>query len=166
VLNKLIEKEFEVPNAIKASGNYHFYFNHHTIDSLQKNLEDIISFSIKELEKDTAVYMAFSTRNFLNTPMPSEMKERFLNGMNPKYSGDMVVVLKSGYFFGARSGTTHGSWYPNDAHIPMVFMGWGVKHGKTNKKTYMSDIAPTLSALLHIQPPSGSIGQAVVEITD
>jgi predicted AlkP superfamily pyrophosphatase or phosphodiesterase len=166
ILNKLIEKEFKVPNAIKASGNLHFYFNYDTIDSLQKNLNDIIAFTIKEVEKDTAVFMAFATKDLQQTAMPAEMKERFINGVNPKLKGDMIVVLKSGYFFGARSGTTHGAWYPYDAHIPMVFMGWGVPHGKTNKKTYMYDIAPTIAALLHIQAPSGSIGIPVTEITD
>jgi arylsulfatase A-like enzyme len=86
--------------------------------------------------------------------------------MNQKLGGDIILVLKPGYFFGARTGTTHGSWYPYDAHIPMAFMGWGIKPGKTGRTTYMTDIAPTISTLLHIQQPSGSIGQPVFEITN
>ena len=30
----------------------------------------------------------------------------------------------------------------------------------------MSDITPTIAALLHIQMPSGSVGQPVSEVTD
>ena len=45
-------------------------------------------------------------------------------------------------------------------------MGWKVKPGKTNKTYYMTDIAPTLAALLHIQMPSGSIGNPITEITN
>lgn len=164
-LNKAIEAKFKVPDAIMASGNYHLYFNLKKIDSLGQNTDDIFKFSIKELGKDSAVWMAFETAKLHEVIMPAEIKERFINGMNPKYSGDIIVVLKSGYFFGARTGTTHGSWYPYDAHIPMVFMGWGIKQGSTAKPTYMTDFAPTLSALLHIQTPSGSIGKPVTEIT-
>jgi predicted AlkP superfamily pyrophosphatase or phosphodiesterase len=165
-LNKLIEEKFKASNAILASGNYHLYLDHRKIDSMGLNKDEIIDFTINELEKDSAVLMAISTKNLQQANIPAEMKERFVHGMNPKYKGDIVLILRSGYFFGSRTGTTHGSWYPYDAHIPMVFMGWGVKHGKTNRKTYMTDFAPTIAALLNIQAPSGSIGEPVVEITD
>ncbi len=165
-LNKLIETKFSVPNAVLASANSHLYFNYKAIDSANKSLDEILKYSITELEKDTAVMMAFETRNLNNTTMPAEMKNRYANGFNKKLSGDLVVVLKPGFFVGSRAGTTHGSWYPYDAHIPMLFMGWGVKHGHTTRQTYMTDIAPTITSLLHIQMPSGSIGTPVFEITD
>ncbi|HXL55814.1 MAG TPA: hypothetical protein VN958_06140, partial [Chitinophagaceae bacterium] len=68
------------------------------------------------------------------------------------------------YIEGGEAGTTHGLWNPYDSHIPLLFYGWGVKHGKTNKETYMTDIAPTLSALLHIQMPSGCVGKVIEEV--
>jgi len=46
----------------------------------------------------------------------------------------------------------------------MIFYGWGIKKGKTNKETYMTDIAPTIAALLHIQMPSGTVGNVVEEV--
>jgi hypothetical protein len=57
------------------------------------------------------------------------------------------------------TGTTHGLWNPYDAHIPLLWYGWGIKKGKTNRETYMTDIAPTIAALLHIQMPGGCIGK-------
>ena len=56
-----------------------------------------------------------------------------------------------------------GTMNPADTHIPMVFMGWGIKQGKTNTSYNMTDIAPTISGLLHIQEPNGNIGKAVNE---
>lgn len=165
-LNKSIDEKFKVPNTIRTSSNYQLFFNYEKLDSAGIKLDDIIQYAIKELEKDTAIWMAFDTKKLQTANMPEEIKKRFTNGMNPKFSGDIGFVLKSGYFFGGKTGTTHGSWYPYDAHIPMVFMGWGVKHGSTARPTYMTDFAPTLSALLHIQMPSGNIGQPVTEITD
>jgi phosphopentomutase len=61
------------------------------------------------------------------------------------------------------TGTTHGAWNPYDAHIPVLFYGWGVKTGKTHRQVYMTDIAPTIAAILKIQMPSGCIGRVVEE---
>ncbi len=66
----------------------------------------------------------------------------------------------------ANGGTSHGLWNPYDAHIPLLWYGWGIKAGKTNRELYMTDIAPTLAALLHIQMPNGSVGNVIKEIID
>jgi hypothetical protein len=42
-------------------------------------------------------------------------------------------------------------------------MGWGIRPGKTNVATGMTDIAATIAALLRIQMPNGCIGQPIVE---
>ena len=42
-----------------------------------------------------------------------------------------------------------------DAHIPLLWYGWGIRQGKLNREVTMTDIAPTVAALLHIQMPSG-----------
>ena len=86
------------------------------------------------------------------------------NGYNPNRSGDIQVIMKPGYIEGSATGTTHGAWYPYDAHIPLLWYGWGIKHGKTNKETYMTDIAATLAGLLHIQMPSGSVGKVIEDV--
>jgi hypothetical protein len=55
-------------------------------------------------------------------------------------------------------------WNPM-MHIFHCFgMDGGIKAGKTNRETYMTDIAPTLAALLHIQMPGGSIGKVISEV--
>ena len=74
-------------------------------------------------------------------------------------------MLNPGLFQGSsKTGTTHGTWNPYDTHIPLVFMGWGIRQGSTNRLTTMSDIAPTLAALLHIQEPNGNIGLPIEEV--
>ena len=88
------------------------------------------------------------------------------NGYYPNRSGDIQIVLKPGYieaYGSGKSGTTHGLWNPYDAHIPCLFYGWGIKQGHTNRETYMTDIAATITALLHVQMPSGCVGKVVEE---
>ena len=96
-------------------------------------------------------------------PMPARVREMVNNGYYYNRSGDIQIILKSGYFDGWGKGTSHGMLYNYDTHIPMLFYGWGIKPGKTNRETYMTDFAPTISALLKIQMPSGSIGKVVTE---
>lgn len=60
-------------------------------------------------------------------------------------------------------GTTHCMWNPYDAYIPFVLMGWHVNHGKTVEPTHITDIAPTICAMLHIQMPGSCIGDAIME---
>jgi hypothetical protein len=88
----------------------------------------------------------------------------FVKGFNEKLAGDVQVVYKSGYFFGGATGTTHGSMYPYDSHIPLLWMGWGIKQGETHREVYMTDIASTLAALLKIQMPSGNVGKVIPEV--
>jgi len=97
--------------------------------------------------------------------LPGKIKEMIENGFFPARGGDIQIILKSNHMESFSStGTTHGMWYPYDAHIPLLWYGWGIKAGKTNRETYMTDIAPTLAALLHIQMPGGAVGKVISEV--
>jgi arylsulfatase A-like enzyme len=78
-------------------------------------------------------------------------------------SSDLIILQEPYYMFDA-AGTTHGTPYDYDNHIPVIFFGPGVKPGGYYEKIAMNDIAPTLSAVLGIETPSGSIGRVLTEI--
>ncbi|MFZ9660924.1 MAG: alkaline phosphatase family protein, partial [Chitinophagaceae bacterium] len=159
-----IGKGLGIENLISNVSNNQIYINLKAIDSAKLDARKIKSEIIKVLHQFPEVYFAFDNSDLSSVALPFEVKEKFIKGYHPKLSGDIQVILKSNYFSGAKTGTTHGSWYPYDSHIPCVFMGWGVKPGKLFRETYMSDIAPTISALLKIQMPSGSIGKPIFEM--
>jgi hypothetical protein len=163
-VDKALGERFGVKGLIVDADNYQMYLNHRLIDSLKLDGEAVRRTLIDELNRDPNVLTAFDNRNIAAANLPSPVRERFLQGYNAKRGGDVQFVLKPQVFAGQKTGTTHGSWYPYDAHIPLVWMGWGIKQGRTNRETYMTDIAPTLSALLRIQMPSGSIGHAIPEL--
>ena len=96
-----------------------------------------------------------------NATLPEPIKKAITNGYNARRSGDIYYILKSNDFEGDKTGTGHGAWFSYDAHIPCVFMGWNVRPGNTNKTHYMTDIAATLAAMLHIQMPSGCIAKFI-----
>ncbi len=77
----------------------------------------------------------------------------FQHSYAPDRSGDLMLRLKK-YCLARTSafGTSHGSPYEYDAHIPLIFMGSGIKSGTVKQQVRSIDIAPTLAALIHISP--------------
>lgn len=83
-------------------------------------------------------------------------------GWSPVRSGDVVVLTLPGYIGGTkRSGTTHGSAFAYDTHVPFVLFGNGVTAGQTFERTYIRDIAPTVAAMVEVTMPNGSTGRVV-----
>ncbi|WP_310589870.1 alkaline phosphatase PafA [Dyadobacter sp. CY343] len=96
-------------------------------------------------------------------PLNTYQLELYKNNVNAKRSGDIQILALPGWFYGTFTGTSHGTPYNYDTQVPFVLFGWGVNKGETLKRTYVSDIAPTIAALLHILPGSGNVGNAVEE---
>ncbi len=164
-LNVELEKEFKQPNIALSFSNYQVTFKNTLIEAKQLDFDKIKDFSIKFLNKQDGVAYAIDMEKAATAPIPDVIKTRVINGYNRERSGAIQILLKPGLFSGyGKTGTTHGTWNPYDTHIPLVFMGWGIKHGSLNRQTTMADIAPTLAALLHIQEPNGSIGFPIEEV--
>ncbi|MES2830154.1 MAG: alkaline phosphatase PafA [Bacteroidota bacterium] len=164
-LNTMIEDKFKVKKAIITSSNSEFYFDHVAIKEAKADFNAIKALAIEILKQEDAVMDAIDLDQLSSETLPEQIKKAVTYGYNAKRSGDIYYILKSNYFGGGSTGTTHGSWNPYDSHIPCVFMGWNVKPGKTNKTHYMTDIAATLAAMLHIQMPSGCVGEPIIELT-
>ena len=163
-MNAKLKERFGKSPIITDEYNYQLYLNHGLIDSTDLDKEFITQWIVNYLRKLEPVANVFELNKLMETPMNETLKNRIANGYFPTRSGDIQFILKPGYIDGGPTGTTHGLWNPYDSHIPMLWYGWGIKHGKTNRETYMTDIAPTVSALLHIQMPNGCVGTVMEEV--
>ena len=165
-LNQALKDKFGVGNLAMKISNYQLVLNNNLIKSESKlDKEEIILACIDILSAQPSVLRAFDLNEIGDVPLPARVKEMMANGYYPPRGGDIQIILKSGYmesFY--TTGTTHGLWNPYDAHIPLLWYGWGIKPGKLNREVYMTDIAPTLASLLHIQMPSGSTGKVISEV--
>ncbi|MBX2898033.1 MAG: alkaline phosphatase family protein [Cyclobacteriaceae bacterium] len=95
------------------------------------------------------------------------IRGKVIRGFHAKRCGDIAFVLEPGWYaWGGVTGSTHGSAYTYDTHVPIVFYGAGVKRGASSQYHTITDIAPTLSVLLKIKFPSGATGQPVAELLD
>jgi arylsulfatase A-like enzyme len=62
------------------------------------------------------------------------------------------------------AGTTHGSSWPYDTDVPLLWFGAGIIPGTYRNAAAVVDVAPTLSAILGVPKPSGSQGRVLREI--
>ena len=163
-INQLLNVKYNSDKLIIGIFEYQILLNHKLIDSLKLEEQAIITTIIDYVRQRPEIAQVFATKDIENAPVTIVQKEMFRNGYYPNRSGDIQIVLKPGFVDGDGFGTTHGLWNPYDAHIPLLWYGWGINHGKTNREVYMTDIAPTIAALLHIQMPSGCVGKVLTEV--
>ena len=169
-LNKVLSQKYHVEKLVLSMANYQVNFNYKDLQYAKLDIDAIKKDCIDYLEKSPGVAYAVDLKKAQSANIPEELRLRVINGYNTARSGEIQVILFPGWFTGHGSGdngptgTTHGTWNPYDTHIPLVFMGWGVPHGHLNRETHMTDIAPTIAALLHIQAPNGTIGKVIPEV--
>jgi arylsulfatase A-like enzyme len=97
--------------------------------------------------------------------MEDQVGRRVANGFYVRRGADIYILLEPYWMFGAH-GTTHGTAFGYDVHVPVIFMGPGIKSGHFDENIVVNDIAPTLATLLGIETPSGSVGRTLGEIFD
>ena len=85
-----------------------------------------------------------------------------MRGFNAQRSGDLEIILEP-FWMRSATGTTHGSPYNYDAHIPLVLMGPRIKAGTYSDHVALNDLAPTLTTIVGVDPPSGSSGRVLTE---
>ncbi|NQW03520.1 MAG: alkaline phosphatase family protein [Acidobacteria bacterium] len=90
------------------------------------------------------------------------ISQRVLRSFNTERSGDLEILLDQNWMRLA-AGTTHGTAYDYDSHIPLILMGPGIRPGQYKDSVALNDLAPTLAALAGIKAPSGSSGRVLTE---
>ncbi|MDP4285243.1 MAG: alkaline phosphatase family protein [Bacteroidota bacterium] len=165
-LKQEIEEETGLKNVIIKIQNSQVYVNDEALKKAGKDINTVNQQIIDFLNRQPVVEYAFATKDLATATIPSPIKCMLINGYNPKRSGQIGFISNPGYISEGSSGTTHGAWNPYDAHIPLIWFGTNIKPGKTTQKTYMSDIAPTIAALLNIQMPSGNVGEVIEKVME
>jgi hypothetical protein len=164
-LAKILNEKYGSSKLIASNQNHQLYLNHPLIDSLKLDAAAIKKTIVHYLNRQPEVGQVFDLDKLMEVPLNAKQRDMVANGYNQHLSGDIEVMLQPGYMEGGNTGTTHSAWNPYDAHIPLLFYGWNIPTGKTNRETYMTDIAPTLAALLRIQMPNGCVGHVIEEVT-
>ena len=164
-LTQLIQQKFGVSNSIRSGANYQINFDLKKIAAANADFEGIKKLAVDYLKTLPSVTYAVDMEKIRDAAIPEPIRTMIINGYNFKRSGQIQVVFQPAWLESyARTGTTHGTWNPYDTHIPLIFLGWDIHPGATASLVHMTDIAPTLATLLHIQAPNGNIGTPIIDL--
>ncbi len=144
--------------------NYQLYFNDSLLTAKKVSVEDAFKVVRAAILPLAGIADVINLHDIGRAPLNTYQVELYKNNINAKRSGDLQIITQPGWFAQSyATGTDHGTPYNYDTHVPFLLYGWGVKKGETLRRTTIADIAPTISALLHILPPSGNVGNPVEE---
>ena len=144
---------------VENISNNQIFLNRDKVKALNLELEDVQNDIAQEQLPYKNIYKVY-TATTMNTTYFGDGIERLLQkGFNQKRSGDILLLDDPAFIAYSKTGSTHGSGLNYDTHVPLLFFGKGINAGETIKKTEITDIAPTISALLGISFPNFAIGQ-------
>ncbi|PIW69001.1 MAG: alkaline phosphatase [Ignavibacteriales bacterium CG12_big_fil_rev_8_21_14_0_65_30_8] len=148
-------------NVIEKVSNKQIFLKYDLIKSLKLDLSNVRKSFSEYLINAFPFIAQTTTRDNLTQFVASRSSSNLiLNGFSPLRSGDVVLELQPGYIPGSSKDryVTHGSSYPYDTHVPLLFYGWNIPSQTINTPVYTIDIAATISDLLQITEPSGNMG--------
>jgi hypothetical protein len=106
------------------------------------------------------VFAAFGKSAVLSGRIPgTALGRRLANGIHPRRSGDLIVILDPQWLAGTGgpgTGTSHGSPFTEDTHVPLLLAGFGVRPGTYLDPVSPARMAPSLSLLLGVSRPSAA----------
>lgn len=161
---KALEAKYGPGKWIEGTAGSSPYLNYKLIAEKKLDVREMRAWLAGEAMALPGVARVFTRDQLLLGQVPAdELAQRVARSFNAKRSGDLEIVFEP-FWIGDGSRATHGSPYHYDTHIPVMFMGPGVRPGYYDAKVHMQDIAPTLAAMLEIEAPSGSDGRILGEI--
>jgi len=165
VVQKRLEEKYGPGNWISSTPEDTIYLNWNLIRTSKLSLEEVID-EAAQAALDVPQVFRIYTRTQLTGGLGirDQIGRRVMNGFSFRRGADLYVLLDPYFFYGAGGSTTHGTAFGYDNHVPLIFMGPGIKAGQIYESAVMNDVAPTLSAILGIETPSGSEGRILSEI--
>lgn len=163
-----VEQKYKAKNVLSSISNRQVFLNYEKLDSLEIDHNEMAVAIRDYLMTYPDVAQAYTRETLENGAFTGGLTARRIkNGFSPKRSGDVVYEFDPAYYdSNIETGTTHGSAYKYDTHIPLIFFGKGINQGQTTKASEIVDIAPTISALLGIAFPNASTGTVLSEVID
>lgn len=163
-INAITVKYFNSDKIVENISNFQIFLNKEEIARLKLDVNTIAQKIADEAINHDKMYKAVTARTMQTTHFTDGILQKLQKGYNQKFSGDILLIpLPSTISSYSITGTTHGSGYSYDTHVPIIFYGNGIKKGNSKKVYAITDIAPTIANLLQVEFPNGTTGQIVDE---
>lgn len=162
-LRALIEKKYHA-DLVENFSNFQIFFNKSKLAELNLKKEEVEDYLTDEIITYPGVFKVVGAHTLQRTNFKEGVLYFIQKGYNQKFSGDVMIVPAPQVISYPKTGSTHGSGFGYDTHVPVIFYGHSIKKGSSNKYIPVINIAPTLANLLLIEPPDGSSGDIISDV--
>lgn len=159
-----LKYRYGTTDILKNMSNYQVFLDHKVIDNLDMDLDEVQEEIAAEILRYDDIGKVYTGRQMWRNEYTKGMAHILQNGWHQKRSGDVLYVTKPAHIAYGHTGSTHGSPFIYDTHVPLLFYGNGIRQGSTVNRTVIPDIAPTLAVLLGISFPNGTTGEPIGEV--
>ncbi|MBI9042541.1 alkaline phosphatase PafA [Lutibacter sp.] len=165
-LKKIALDNFKSEEIIENVSNYQIYLNKEKLKELKLDANYVSQVIADEIINIMNVYKTVTGHTLQTTNFDLGVLQTLQNGYNQKFSGDILFVPNPSTITYDKTGTTHGSGYSYDTHVPLIFYGSGIKKGQSYNYYPIIDIAPTITSFLKITQANGNSGKPIVEVLE
>ena len=130
-----------------------YYLNYETIGRRNQQRDEVEAVLAEILERCSAVQKVWKRTDLSEENHRERFAVLYANGFHPRRSPDLQLQFKKGVLAILGTGTTHGSPYDYDRHVPLVFLVPGIPGRSISQPVSTVDVAPTLAALAGIKTP-------------
>jgi predicted AlkP superfamily pyrophosphatase or phosphodiesterase len=159
-LKKYLIKNYQ-DSLVLSYSNQQVFLDHKFINTKKFLLQDVQNDVASFLQEMPEVAEVVTANTLNENQFTQGARYMMQNGFNAKRSGDVLVNYLPAYVDYSTKGTTHGSPYSYDTHVPLIFYGWNIKKGSSTEQVNITDIAATLAMMLNIQFPNGCTGKPI-----
>ncbi len=140
------------------------YLNYSLIEEKKLSHEEVEETAAEAVRAIPHIYRVYTRTQLRKGQLNDDIIDRRVRaGFHDERGSDLFIVSQPYWLFEAR-GTSHGTPYNYDSHVPIIFMGRGIKAGRYFEKVAVNDIAPTLTSIVDVETPSGSSGRVLYEM--
>jgi predicted AlkP superfamily pyrophosphatase or phosphodiesterase len=144
--------------------SFNLFFNKDVIKANNLDLNVVKDAFKGYLMTQDYVKRVYTEEEILNSTGSDYFLDFIANGYDVTQNGDIVILDKPGYIEYQGTGTSHGTIYSYDTHVPAIFYGWHIKKGESFNKKEITQIAPTISQKIKISFPNGTEANVLEEV--
>ena len=101
---------------------------------------------------------ALSVEDILNLS-PNRLNNRLKNMIHPQKGPDVYVLLKENWIWKRSYGSSHGSHYDYDSHVPLIISKNNISKDYMNSIVHTVDIPITIANILDLNYPKNVDGK-------
>ena len=168
-VSSISKKYFNSDLLVENISNFQIFLNKKTLTSLGLDKNIVAQKLADKIIEFEGIYKTVTAKTLQTTQFSEGILNSLQNGYNQKFSGDIMILpypatLKRTIWDSRKTGTSHGSGYSYDTHVPIIFYGNGIKKGVSKKRHNITNIAPTIANLLKIEAPNSTSGIIITEV--